>query len=133
MKTIYLSLFLLFFASLCFAQDAIEYTGIWKIRVAASGFKANNTTITYLQLNPDSTFVWGIDSTAEDPMKGVSKGTWKVNADGDISFTSNPDDGEIRYYHRVSNGRYTYVETNGKKTLVHTLEMDFFIEKCTQN
>ncbi len=125
------ALFLLLFASLCFAQPATEYCGIWKIDVAVSGLKAQRQTPTYLKLNPDSSYAWGIDSTADDPMKGVSKGRWIVNAEGEIAFTSEGGDGEIRYYHPVGNSRYkyTYVESNGKKTVVQMLEMDFYIEK----
>ena len=133
MKKLYLVLSLFFVTSFTFAQTNSDFVGMWKSIVKASGFKT--TTPTYLVLNADGTFIWGIDSTASDPMKGTSGGTWGVTNEGEIKFIPADTSAEIRYYQLSGNNRYKYeyTEKNGKKVPVYMLEMDFYIEKISSN
>ncbi len=118
--------------SLPHAQSKTDLAGTYKIVVKQSGPKANfKTTPAYLLLKADGTYIWGIDSTAAEPLKGTSKGKWEVTADKEIKIVPEPGGMPVRYY--VNTGgksyMYRYGETDGKKTPVQRLEIDEFLEK----
>ena len=56
---------------------------MWKAIVKAGN---KPTTPTYISLNPDFTYIWGIDSSQSDPMRGASKGTWDITSENEIKL-----------------------------------------------
>ena len=110
-----------------------EIVGMWKIVSAASGVK-QQPHISYLALNNDSSYVWGIDSAKTNPMDGVSKGRWELTKDGEIKLTFGSNSGPqyVTYYSPISHARFRMAATDedGKRTPSIMLETDINIVKC---
>ena len=128
MKKIFLILVLCVTASFSFSQDKSGYAGMWKAIVKVGN---KRTTLTYVSLNPDFTYIWGIDSSQSDPMKGVSKGTWDITSENEIKFIPDITTDEIRYFSLKSENMYKYIyfEKDGIKSPVIMLEMDLYLQK----
>ena len=112
------------------AQELSDILGAWKIVLQTSGLKPQPKP-TYLFFKRDSSYVWGIDSLAPDPMKGILKGKWLLTPEHEIELIPADTTDEIRYYHSADGIRYKF-RSSGKgknKTLVYMLEMDIYIEK----
>jgi hypothetical protein len=128
MKKINIILLLSFLASFSFAQNKSDYAGMWKSTVKAG----NKPTVpTYILLDSNGTYLWGIDSTQTDPMKNTSKGTWDITSENEIKFTTESTPIETKYY--VPKGEnlyeYMYFDNEGKKTIVGMLEMSLYLQK----
>lgn len=125
----------LFISSISFAQSKSDIVGTWKDMVQVSGLKANNTSSIYMVFYEDNSFIWGIDSTASDPMARTSNGVWSLTDDGEIKIVPNDTSAEIRYYRPNGENiyKYEYTEKYGKKVPVYMLEMDFYIQKVSIN
>ncbi len=110
-----------------------EIVGMWKIVSAASGVK-QQPHISYLALNNDSSYVWGIDSAKANPMDGVSKGRWEMTKEGEIKLTFGSNDGPqyVTYYSPITHTRFrmTATDEDGKRTPSIMLETDLNIVKC---
>jgi hypothetical protein len=132
MKKTFLILVLFLISSFSFAQEKSGYAGMWKAIVKAGN---KPTTPTYVSLNPDFTYIWGIDSSQSDPIKGVSKGTWDITSENEIKFIPDNTTDEICYYSPKGENMYKYdfVEKNGVKSKVRMLEMDLYIQKIKED
>ena len=122
---------ILLFIPLCaFTQNKSDFTGTWQIITQAGTPKGENIKPTYLLINDDGSYIWGIDSTQSDPMKSVTRGKWILTSDGDLKFTpENPDYKTSYYSPRGSIYEYTGYDNKGKKVPEIVLEMSFFIQK----
>lgn len=131
MRKLFLILIFLFITTISYAQTKSDIVGTWKDIVKVSGLKGNNAAPTYMVLNEDNTFIWGIDSTASDPLIRASTGVWVLTDEGEIKIIPNDSSAEIRYYKPSGENlyKYEYTEKNGEKVPVYMLEMDFYIEK----
>lgn len=119
----------LIFAAFCILQSQTksELAGMWKIVVEA-GMK--KTAPTYLKLNEDGTYIWGMDSTQADPNKSISKGTWDLTADNEITFISSEPSAGSYYTKRGDIYEYRGNIENGKKKPEITLDYSLYIQKC---
>ena len=116
------SVFLILFTALsinCLAQTKADMPGMWKI-VTDVGMKVTHPS--YLQLNEDGSYIWGIDSTLPDPNKFISKGTWELTADSFIKLMSDLQGQRATYYEKQ-------VDDNGKRVPEITLEYSTYLIK----
>lgn len=129
MKTITVVFILMIFRSSLIAQTDSDLAGNWKCFVKAS--LKGDTKPTYMVLNSDGTFIQGIDSTADDPIKNSSRGKWILTGEKEIKLIPDDTSAEIRYYVPKENFlyEYRYTEKEGKKIMIIMTDMDFYIEK----
>ncbi len=107
------------------------FVGMWKLSVAVSGPKAQPHP-TYVQLLADSTFIWGIDSTAQDPMQGVTHGRWDIGSQAEIVFYQHTQYGDFNSYYEHQSGMLYMLrghEESGRKVPEIRLETDTYLEK----
>ncbi len=129
MKRILIIPALLIAAGVIFGQTKSDLTGKWKIVAAVSN--KQQPPPTYLLLNDDGSYLWGIDSAQTDPMKNVTKGTWDLTSDGDIKFMPADPADRGKYYAPRGENMYEYdgYDTNGKRTPEIVLEVSLFIQQ----
>jgi hypothetical protein len=130
MKKIILALILVFVSTAIFAQSKSDLAGMWKIVTMVGSPKGDNMKPTYFYLNPDGSYVWGVDSTEQNPTTGTVKGTWDLTSDGYIKITPDGDRGTY-YSPRGDSYMYDYYgyDKNGKKVPEIVLEMSIYIQK----
>ena len=128
-RKIFTVLILLSIVAFTSAQTKADLAGTWKTITQVSMGKQNPPP-TYMALNADGTYLWGIDSTTGNPLKDVVKGTWDVTSDGDIKFMFTGSKDPARYYtKRGDMYEYDGYEENGKKKHEIVLEISSFIQK----
>jgi hypothetical protein len=115
------------------ARSFSDCIGVWKILPTSSGIKQNTPATTYLLLNADSSYVWGIDSTLANPLAKVSRGKWALTSDGDIklSYGSESTTHYITYFSPIGSWKYSLqaMDENGTKTPSIMMETEFIIER----
>lgn len=129
MKTFFILLTILLITSICCSQTKSDMVGMWKIIGQPSGLKDTKAIVSYLELKEDGTYIWGIDSTSDNPVKTVAKGNWELTEDKDIKLK--PNDDKARFYtKRGDKYEYDGYEENGQKVHEIVLEMSIAIQKC---
>jgi hypothetical protein len=129
MKKLFFIPLLLFIAVSGFGQTKSDLAGTWKIVTAVSN--KQQPPPTYLLLNADGTYLWGIDSAQTDPMKSVTKGTWDLTSERDIKFLPADQSDRGKYYAPRGENMYEYdgYDVNGKRTPEIVLEVSLFIQQ----
>ncbi len=130
MKKIYLILILFFVSTIAFSQTQFYLPGLWKATV-----KAKNTTTlsTYILLDTDGTYIWGVDSSSRQPNnidKSV-RGTWGLTGENEIKLIPADETGNVSYYVKINEVKfkYMYYDKNGVKTKDNIPEMSYYLEK----
>jgi hypothetical protein len=124
-KTIFVILIFLI-STLAFPQSKSDIAGVWKATVKA-GDKLTNPT--YVMLNSDGTYSWGVDADGAVSDK-ATKGTWDLTGENEIKIMPEGGSADISYYVKKGNQyRYEYVEEKGVKTRAFVSDMDWYLEK----
>ena len=119
--------FVLLLTAYTFGQSKTDMAGLWKTYVKAGN---KPVTPTYMQLNADGTYIWGVDTSGVIVDK-TSKGTWDLTSENEIKIMPEDKTADISYYVNIGNNKYKcqYIDKDGVKTKVRMLEMDWYMEK----
>lgn len=130
MKKMFFVLLVVLLSSYSFSQTKTDLVGIWKAYVKAGN---KPTTPTYMLLNADGTYIWGVDTSGAIVDK-TSKGTWDLTSENEIKIMPDDKTADISYYVNIGNNKYKYefVDKDGVKTKVRMLEMDWYMEKMVK-
>ena len=92
--------------------------------------EGRKTLVTYLVVNSNGSYIWGIDSAETDPLKNITKGTWEVTSDGDLEFIPENTKNKTSYYSKTGDVyKYDGYEENGKKKHAALQGMTVSIQK----
>ncbi len=128
-KFIFVLLSFLFIIS-AVAQSRSDMPGLWKATVKAG---EKPTTPTYIFLNADGTYLWGVDSTGNSGTGNITKGKWDFTMDSNIKLI--PEDPYAKTVYYVKSGdnlfKYEFYDLKGVKTKDKSTDMDLFLERVS--
>lgn len=89
------------------------------------------TSVSFLLLKADSTFITGADSTFRNSAKKTADGKWKITPEGEIKLVPSDTSREAHYYKHMDGWKFKYSKTekNGVVSPVQLMEMDIYLEK----
>ena len=129
-RIIFLSLTLMvFFVSISYTQTKADLAGVWRATIQAG---EKPTTTSYVLLNVDGTYLWGTDSSGQDPEGKAVLGNWDLTLLKEIKILPIDKSDKIRYYSPTGSDnmyKYKFYEQDGKKILDKNTDMSMFLQK----